>query len=528
MHLAPLSGRTEGGVFRLSQFSPARGVTRATLVASLTEPPSADGRDLVALSAKADWLEVRADLVGDLDPDWLRQHFAGKLLYTLRSKAEWGAFEGSRDRRRKRIAEKGSAFDLVDLEADRDLAPEVLKAIAPEKRIVSWHGPAADERGLAARLLHLTSAPAAFYKMVPRAANAGEELAPLNLLAASRRRDLIAFAGGEPGYWTRIVAPRLGAPVVYGSASEKAAAPGQPSIERLRADYGLPELRPARWILGVVGFPALHSLSPRLHNAAYRALDLPALFVPFDTSEFGDFWLELVDSDALERLGLKLGGLAITTPHKEVAFAVAGATSPLAGRLEAVNTLTPRDGVWEGESTDGEGVVEALRARGVEPKGRNAVVIGRGGAGRAAALGLVLAGASVTLANRGAERGGEVAKRLGLPFVELAELDASRFDLFVNATPLGRREGDLAPVPVPLLPAGSAVVDLVYGAAGAAPTGFVVEARARGLVAVDGREVLLRQAAPQFRLMTGRNLPLDVAARAIGLEAAAAPAGAGR
>ena len=77
-------------------------VDRALLVASLTEPPAADGRDLAALGESADWLEVRADLVGDLDPDWLRTHFPGKLLYTLRSSFEGGAFEGSREARLRR------------------------------------------------------------------------------------------------------------------------------------------------------------------------------------------------------------------------------------------------------------------------------------------------------------------------------------------------------------------------------------------------------------------------------------------
>jgi 3-dehydroquinate dehydratase/shikimate dehydrogenase len=490
---------------------------RATLVASLTEPPSADGREIVALGRQADWIEVRADLVGDVDPDWLRVRFPGKLLYTLRSRAEWGTFEGSRDKRRRRILENASQFDLVDLEADRDLAPDVLASVPASKRIVSWHGPAADERGLAARFDHLSSTPAALYKMVSRAANAGEELAPLNLLAARKRRDFVAFAGGEPGYWTRLVAPRLGAPVVYGSASELPASPGQPSIARLREDFGLPELPPLRWLFGVVGHPVLGSLSPRLHNAAFRELGLPALFVPFETEEFGDFWLELVDSDAIADLGLglRLGGLAITAPHKEVAFAVAGATSPLAMRLEAVNTLTIRDGVWEGEITDAEGVVQAILMRGLQIQGRKAVVLGSGGAGRAAAVGLQLAGATVTLVNRGEERGRKAAERLKLPFVPLSALVPKEFDLIVNATPVGRRDNDELLVPVASLGDGAVVVDLVYSTQ---PTPFVRAARAGGFVAVDGREVLLRQAVPQFRMMTGRQLPIPVAARALGLE----------
>jgi 3-dehydroquinate dehydratase / shikimate dehydrogenase len=489
-------------------------VRRPLLVATLAEPPSADGAELAALSGRADWLEVRADLVGDLDPDWLRQRFAGELLYTLRSRGEGGRFTASRDRRRQRLIAASQRYDRVDLEGDRDLAAPTLAAIAEARRVVSWHGPAADLAALRGRLAHLCSVPAAHYKLVPRAAVSGEELAVLALLADSGRDDLTAFAGGEIGCWTRLVSPRLGSRLVYGSASEVAGAPGQLSIARLIRDWGLPELPAATALFGVVGHPALGSLSPRLHNAAYRALGLEALYVPFEVEQFGDFWLEVVETDLLSRLGLPLVGLSVTTPYKEIAYTVAGAASPLAHRLQAVNTLVQRQGVWEGESTDAEGVIGALAARQVEPRGLRAVVVGCGGAGRAAALGLALAGARVVIANRGAERGLAAARSLGLPFVPLDELEVAGFDLFVHATPLGRAPADESPLPVGRLAPGAIVVDLVYGGE---PTRLVAEARRRGLVALDGREVLLAQAIPQFRRMTGWELPRDLGRDVLGL-----------
>lgn len=487
---------------------------RATLIASLVEPPSADGREIAALAGRAEVLEVRADRVGDLDPDWLRGLFPGRLLYTLRSRAEGGEFSGARERRRRRLVEASAGYDLVDLEGDRDRAPELLDQIEPARRILSWHGPATDFAGLSSRAAHLLSTPARYYKLVPTALHSGEDLVPLALLAELGRSDVAAFAAGARGTWTRLVAPRLGAPVVFAAASQTPAAPGQLPLERLRSDYGLPELPPAERLFGLVGDPALGSLSPRLHNRAYRRLGIAALYLPFEVDHFGDFWLELVETGTLARLGLPLAGLSVTTPHKEVAFAIAGATSPLATRLQAVNTLTPRAGVWEGESTDAEGVVAALRARGVDPRGRRAAVLGCGGAGRAAALGLSLAGARVAMVNRGAERGLAAAKSLGLPFVPLAELDVAAFDLFVHATPLGRGPAVELPLPIARLSPGTAVVDLVYGEE---PTRLVAEAARRGLVAVDGREVLLRQAVPQFRVMTGRELPVDLGLEALGL-----------
>jgi len=488
---------------------------RPLLVATLTEPPSPDGRELGELAAFADWLEVRADLVGEIDAGWLRERFPGELLYTLRSRAEGGACTDSRGTRDARLAAAATRYDHVDLEGERDLSPELLARIPAEQRVVSWHGTAADAAALRDRFLQLAQVEAAHYKLVPVATRSGAELAPLAFLVELGRRDVTAFAAGAIGAWTRLVAPRLGSPLVFGSAGATPAAPGQLPLARLVRDWGLPELRPARRLFGVVGHPVLDSLSPRLHNAAYRALDLDALYVPFDVEEFAEFWLEIVEGELLPRLGRPLVGLSVTAPHKEVAFAVAGAASPLAERLQAANTLTLRRGVWEAESTDGEGVLGALAARSLAPRGRRALVVGCGGAGRAAALALERAGAAVTLANRTPERGRGIAKALGVDFLPLAALEAGRFELIVQATPLGRRPEDPLPFAVGGLGAGHTVVDLVYGDT---PTPLAVAARARGAAVVDGREVLLQQAIAQFQLFTGAELPVELGRRVLELE----------
>jgi len=490
---------------------------RATLVVTLTAMP--EPAELGGLAAAA-WLEARADLAQDLDPAELRRRLPGRpLLFTLRSRAEGGAFDGSPERRRRRILEAAPAFDLVDLEAERDLAPELLAAIPPERRIVSWHGPATDPGGLAARFARMAAVPAGLYKLVPVAAQPGEELAPLLFLQALRRGDVAAFASGPGGAWTRLVAPRLGAPVVYGAmgGDARAGAPGQIPLARLVEDYGLPDLPPVAALYGIVGDPVAHSLSPRLHNGAYRALGLPALYLPFHTASFGDFWLEVVESGVLETLGLPLRGLSITSPFKAAALAVAGAESPRAGRIGAANTLVLREGVWEAESTDPEGVVLPLRARGIEPAGLRAAVVGAGGAGRSAALGLAQAGAKVTLVNRTPGRGEQAAADLHLPFLPLARFAPSPFDILVNATSLGRDPQDPLPFAVDALRPGAVVIDLVYDADRAGPTRLLAAAAARGVQVVGGREVLLSQALGQFWLITGREMPAAIARRLLGI-----------
>jgi 3-dehydroquinate dehydratase / shikimate dehydrogenase len=485
----------------------------ATLIASLAEAPTSEL--LEQLPPAVEWLEVRADRVGDLDVPWLREHFDGGLLYTLRSSAEGGSGESSPRARAPRLAAAAEHYDLVDLEAERDLTPELLAAVNPERRVVSWHGPVGEPERLTDRLEAMSATPARLYKLVTEVRIPGDEVAPLRLLGRVRRDDVVAFAGGEAGVWTRLVAPRLGARWVYGAAGSSPAAPGQPAVTRLTRDFGLPDLPAVRALCGVVGVPVLHSLSPRLHNAAYRALGLPYLYLPFHTERFGDFWLEVVEGGTLEELGLPLHGLSVTAPFKGAALAVAGAASPLGERLGAVNTLVLRDGVWEGESTDGNGVLWALERRGVSIAGKAAAVVGCGRAGRAAAFALCRAGAQVTLVNRSVSRGEEAARDLELPFVPLEELETGGFDLLVHATALGRVASDPLPFDVESLSPESAVVDLVYGPT---PTPLEEAVRGRGLVFVAGREVLLGQARGQFYLMTGHELPLEVGLAALELE----------
>lgn len=256
------------------------------------------------------------------------------------------------------------------------------------------------------------------------------------------------------------------------------------------------------------------SLSPQIHNGAYRAYGLSASYVSIRSREVAGREPRHIDLDELlaathdEPWAARLGGLTVVSPHKERAIELAAEVCETARRSGAANLLVRTPGGWRAETTDACGVLEPLRRRGVSLAGRRALVVGCGGAGRAAAVGLADAGAEVTLVNRNAERGEIAAQRLGLPRVALDELDLRGCELIVNATPLGQ-DGEPPPFSAADLPRSSIVVDFVYAKQQVTP--LVAQARARGHEVVDGREILVVQVAAQFERMTGVALDEDLA-----------------
>jgi 3-dehydroquinate dehydratase/shikimate dehydrogenase len=482
-------------------------MAKAILVATLTTPPSPRGEELSVLSQAVQWLEVRSDWLGDMDPDRLRRNFPGRLLYSLRSRADGGHFEGSDRQRRDRLLRAAQQYDLIDLEGERDLLPELLAAIPANKRLISWHGQSLDSEKLSARFEQLATVEARLYKLVSTGAQVGDELAPLRLLKSLGRSDTIAYATGQMGFWSRLVAAHLGAPMVFGMVAEDRRIHGEPTIAQLIEDYRLPALTPLKELYGIVGNPVSHSLSPRLHNAAFQALGYPALYVPFQVQSFADFWREMIDAETLPSLGMPLRGLTVMSPHKEAALVVAGPKSPMVRRAGSTNILFRTNGTWTADTTDPEGVLLILRRRGIPIKRKRAAVIGCGGAGRPVAAALDQAGAEVMLVNRGLERGQIAASLLGLPFIPLSEFKVEGFSILVNATPVGRDDNQ-QPFALDRLGEDAVIVDLVYGSK---PTPLVRGTRSLGRVAIEGREVLLTQVLRQFRLMTGGNMSRDLA-----------------
>jgi shikimate dehydrogenase len=251
--------------------------------------------------------------------------------------------------------------------------------------------------------------------------------------------------------------------------------------------------------LGVCGWPVAHSRSPQMHNAALAAVGLDDwryLRLPLPPELFAE------TVRALPAAGFR--GVNVTLPHKHAALALADRASDAARAIGAANTLTFEDGAIVADNTDAPGLLAAL---GSSPAGRTALVLGAGGAGRAAVWALKRAGAAdVAIWNRTPQRARALAAELGARAVEAPE----RADIVINATSVGLHDPDATFKALPLgadeLDAGSLVVDMVYRAG---ETRFLEAARTRGARVVDGLDILVGQGAASFERWTGLEAPRE-------------------
>jgi len=461
----------------------------------------------------ADWLEIRADLMPEPDP--IAPSFDRRLLYSLRSRRAGGWDDSPIVARHRRLRGAARVYDLVELEGDRDLAPELLSYIDPERRVISWHGRIRDEQCLQQLLQAFSRTKARLYRFEVDCSSVEEGITALQFLHHAKRSDVIAYASGPLGLWTRILAPRLGAPIVFGGLPDEAEdRVGNPSVSELIQDYGFPDLYPVNEIFAIVGEPVSDSLSPRLHNAAHRASGAGRVFLSFPTRAFDRLWSRLVSSGNLESMGLPIKGLTVASPNKQSALEVSGRAAPLCRRCKASNLLIRTNGDWAACTTDPEGIFDQAILRDMNLSGARVAVVGCGGSGRVAAATLVEAGAEVTLVNRGFDRGIWAGRLLGLRFVPLQEFSLRGFSALVNATPVGRN-GEELPVDLKSLDSGSLVVDLVYRRKGATP--LMTSAQALGHKVIEGRKVLLAQTMRQYGLMTGEQMPERLACGLLGL-----------
>lgn len=271
-------------------------------------------------------------------------------------------------------------------------------------------------------------------------------------------------------------------------------------------------------IYAVLGDPIGHSMSPVMHNAAFRALEMPDRYHAFRVRQ-----QDLRDA-IYGAKALGFGGLNLTIPLKEEALKYVD-PDPIAARIGAVNTIDFADGI-QGYNTDGIGAMRALEDVGVGVAGKNILIIGAGGASRAIAFQFAYSGGEITIANRTEERADKLARDLR---TGLEELDRSSHvrsigldrvaseiadaDILINATSIGMHpDVDASPVSPDLLRPELVVFDIVYNPL---HTRLLSEAEQRGAIAIGGVRMLVHQGAEAFRIWTGREPPVDVMLEAV-------------
>jgi len=267
-------------------------------------------------------------------------------------------------------------------------------------------------------------------------------------------------------------------------------------------------------ICGIIGDPIEHTMSPVIHNAAFKNLGLDYIYIPFRVrkEELGQ---------AVEGIrALNIRGFNVTIPHKVTIMPMLDGLDPLAEKIGAVNTVVNNDGDLRGYNTDATGFLQALLEQGVEPRGKNTVVLGAGGASRAVSYILAERGAHLTILNRQLEMDwaeelasrisydfGKEVKALELSFENLAMV-MERAEMLINATSVGMSpNSEDTPVPDQLLKSGLVVCDIVYNPI---KTRLLREAEAAGARTMGGIDMLIWQGALAFEKWTEQPAPFDL------------------
>jgi 3-dehydroquinate dehydratase/shikimate dehydrogenase len=470
-------------------------------------------------------IELRLDHLRDLNNLESRlQQFLGRwrfpaVIATCRRVAAGGQFQGSiEDQIAVLVSAVRAGCSWVDIEAgslERN-ATARLHALHPAKVIVSYHN-YRHTPPLGPIYRRLARLPAQVIKLVGYARNLQDNLKVHQLLKTygHRRPPLVAFTQGPCGISSRLLALRWGCPFTYAAPpNHRPVAAGQIPLDVLRSVYRIEQLNHRTQIYSVVGTHASMSLSPTMQNVAFQAKHFNAVYLPCETARLADFL-------ALAR-ALGFMGFSITMPFKRAIPRELDWVDPLAAHIGACNTVAVRGGQWMGWNTDAAAVVEVLTKR-LRLPGSQILILGAGGAARAAACALAAEGAKVFIAARREPAARQLARRISAVAVAWDRADGLEVDAVINATPVGMApQADYVPIDLARLRV-RVVFDMVYYPM---ETRLLSEARGRGLITISGVEMLVAQGARQFEIWTGESAPRALMEQAVRQTLTVAPSAA--
>ncbi len=466
----------------------------------------AEHRHLVEQGAEL--VELRLDYInGEVNVKRLLADRPCPVVVTCRRERDGGKWARPEEERllllRTAIAE---GVEFVDLEED---AAGQIPRFGNTRRVISLHDFRRTPDDLEAVHRHLAALDADIVKIATMANQPHDNLRMLRLVRDSEL-PTIGICMGDIGIPTRVLAARFGSPFSYATFHhERSLAPGQLSFQQMTEVFHYDDIHAETDVYGVVADPVGHSLSPLIHNTAFRHLKLDKVYVPFRVPR--EHLPQFLDDCA--ELGVR--GLSVTIPHKETVLPRLTQADGAVRGIGACNTV-----IFEGEdrighNTDYRAAMDSLEeALGVPPeadlplKGKVALVLGAGGVGRAIVFGLMRRGANVVVADGASDRAQRLADRFECRFAEWSQRHSVPADILVNGTPVGMHPNvDETPFERRHMKPSMVVFDAVYNPEN---TLFIKDARAQNCKVITGLDMFVRQAALQFELFTGHDAPADL------------------
>ena len=463
-------------------------------------------RDNPFLEFRLDYLKQPASALPKIKR-FLEEHRHVTAIGTCRRAENGGHFKGSLAAQLEILSKAAAAgCQLLDLEVESGsrCKPEVVARLrARAGLILSFHDFRAT-RVLEKTLAKMLAIPADYYKIVTTATTISDNVTVMKFLQTqSDKHALVGLCMGEQGIISRVLGVRAGSMFTFAAVSaDQRTAPGQISAQQLRSIYRIDQVDAATRVYGVAGDPVAHSLSPVIMNTALRRENVNAVYLALHAKTLKDLLYCVRE--------IPLHGLSITMPYKQAILEHLDNTDAHTSKIGACNTVVRgQDGKLYGFNTDAAGVVRPLEQR-IVIDGAKVLVLGAGGAARAAVFGLKERGAEVWIMNRTAATAQKLARQAKAHTIKRADLRKQNFDVIINATPVGMANAE-SPLKENEMQA-RVVFDMVYDPV---DTPFLRMARAKGLTVIPGVEMFVHQAARQFEIWTGKPAPADDMLRAV-------------
>ncbi len=443
---------------------------------------------------------------------YLAENTAATVVATCRCKDNGGRFEGSASAAFEVLTKAAEAgFQLIDIELEAvEKLPKgsIARLREAGAAVIISHHDFQATKDLDA--IYKRSEPYApdFVKVCPTARSLADNLTLMRFLEKMEDHpgsSVVGICMGDAGIISRVLGLRAGSAFTFAAASQgEETAPGQIAARTLIETYRIDQVDAATKVYGVAGSPIRTSLSPLMMNTAFRRETVNAVYLALQTAKADDLFKLMRE--------IPIQGLSVTMPLKIDVIPYLERTDPLSQKIGAVNTiLRAQDGKFYGFNTDVAGILNPLERR-LSLKNAKVLVLGAGGAARAAVFGCREKGAEVSILNRTPETAQKLAKQAGAKVIKREAVAKAGFDVIINATPAGMA-GNKATLPLgPEDLVARYVFDLVYNPI---ETPLLRMAKQKGIHVISGVEMFVQQGARQFEIWTGKPAPEEEMLRVV-------------